>query len=382
MHAWLNPFRVALNHSQPLAGNHIAFRYPDWIVRYGNSLYFDPGLPQTREWVAMVVKDMVSRYDLDAIHFDDYFYPYPLSEDFPDSTSFARHNRGFFAENKADWRRENVDIIIKMLNDTIKAVKPWVKFGISPFGVWRNIADDPKGSDTRAGATNYDHLYANIIKWQELGWIDYTMPQLYWQIGHPLADFRKLAYWWQKHTYGRGMYIGLGLYKSDPKSAVKEWAQAGEMPRQIKLLREIPGIDGVAYFSSKHFNRDIMGLRDSLMTELYRFPSLVPPTPWLANVVPPTVKRFRKSGRKIKWKIKEPQNELEKPRGFIVYLYKDGELLNPEDPAHIYTIVGKDDTELKFDRINDKREKYEVRISVFNRLSQESWLSPPKKIRL
>jgi uncharacterized lipoprotein YddW (UPF0748 family) len=175
LHAWLNPFRVALNHQQPLAGNHIAFQHPGWILKYGNSLYFDPGLPQTREFAAQVVKDIVSRYDVDAIHFDDYFYPYPLQEDFPDTASFAFYNRGFFPEDKADWRRENVDIIIKMLNDTIKSVKPWVKFGISPFGVWRNIADDPRGSDSRAGATNYDHLYANIIKWQENGWIDYTL---------------------------------------------------------------------------------------------------------------------------------------------------------------------------------------------------------------
>jgi uncharacterized lipoprotein YddW (UPF0748 family) len=125
-----------------LAG-HIAFRHPEWILKYGNSLYFDPGLPQTREFVAQVVKDIVTRYDVDAIHFDDYFYPYPLAEDFPDTTHLPIINRGFFPENKADWRRENVDIIIKMLNDTIKSVKPWVKFGISPFGVWRNIADDP-----------------------------------------------------------------------------------------------------------------------------------------------------------------------------------------------------------------------------------------------
>ncbi|MCA1759294.1 MAG: family 10 glycosylhydrolase, partial [Bacteroidales bacterium] len=176
LHAWLNPYRVALNHQQPLAGNHIAFQHPEWILKYGNSLYFDPGLPQTREFAAQVVKDIVSRYDVDAIHFDDYFYPYPLKEDFPDTASFAFYNRGFFPEDKADWRRENVDIIIKMLNDTIKATKSWVKFGISPFGVWRNIADDPRGSDSRAGATNYDHLYANIIKWQENGWIDYTLP--------------------------------------------------------------------------------------------------------------------------------------------------------------------------------------------------------------
>ncbi len=382
LHAWLNPYRVALNHSQPLAGDHIAFRHPEWILKYGNSLYFDPGLPQTREFAARVVKDIVTRYDVDAIHFDDYFYPYPLAEDFPDTTSFAWYNRGFFPENKADWRRENVDIIIKMLNDTIKSVKPWVKFGISPFGVWRNIADDPLGSNTRAGATNYDHLYANIIKWQEKGWIDYTLPQLYWQVGHPLADFKTLALWWQNHTYGRGMYIGLGLYKSDPASTVKEWTHPGELPRQIKLLREIKGIDGVAFYSSKHFNRNLQGFRDSLMNDLYRHPAVVPQMPWLGNHAPQPVVKISKRGRTVKWKVKASDDELEKPRAFVIYLYKKGQQLNPENPERIHAIVGKDETSYEFERINSKKERYEVKISVLNRLNKESWLSPPVKIRL
>lgn len=382
LHAWLNPYRVALNHSQPLAADHIAFRYPEWILKYGNSLYFDPGLPQTREFATRVVKDIVTRYDVDAIHFDDYFYPYPLAEDFPDTTSFAYYNRGFFPENKADWRRENVDIIIKMLNDTIKSVKPWVKFGISPFGVWRNIADDPLGSNTRAGATNYDHLYANIIKWQEKGWIDYTLPQLYWQIGHPLADFKTLALWWQNHTYGRGMYIGLGLYKSDPESTVKEWTQPGELPRQIRLLREIKGIEGVAFYSSKHFNRNLQGFRDSLMLDLYKHPALVPQMPWLGNQAPQPVEKISKRGRTVKWKVEASDDELEKPRAYVVYLYKQGQQLNPENPGNIHVIAGKDDTSFKFKRINPKRERYEVRISVINRLNKESWLSPPVRIKL
>ena len=308
LHAWLNPFRVALNYSQALAPEHVAFRYPEWIVKYGNSLYFDPGLPQTREYVSLVVKDIVSRYDVDAIHFDDYFYPYPLAEDFPDTTSFAYYGHGFY--NKADWRRGNVDMLIKMLNDTIKAVKPWVKFGISPFGVWRNIADDPRGSNTKAGATNYDHLYADIIKWQKNHWIDYSLPQLYWQIGHPLADFKTLAHWWQKHSYGRGIYIGLGLYKSDIQSTVKEWKEPGELPRQIKLIREIPEIGGVAYYSSKHFNRDLQGFNDSLAMNLYKHPALVPPMPWLDTTIPQPVTRLKKGGKTIKWKIKVIDDEI------------------------------------------------------------------------
>jgi uncharacterized lipoprotein YddW (UPF0748 family) len=382
LHAWLNPYRVALNHQQPLAGNHIAFQHPEWILKYGNSLYFDPGLPQTREFAAQVVKDIVSRYDVDAIHFDDYFYPYPLQEDFPDTASFAFYNRGFFPEDKADWRRENVDIIIKMLNDTIKSVKPWVKFGISPFGVWRNIADDPRGSDSRAGATNYDHLYANIIKWQENGWIDYTLPQLYWQVGHPLADFEKLAHWWKLHTYDHGMYIGHGVYKSDPASEVTEWTQPGELPKQIRMLREIPGIDGSAFYSSKHFKRDLMGFQDSLKLDLYHYRALVPPMPWLDHQPPHPVAKFKQRGRTVKWKVRETEFELDIPYRFILYLNEEGEKLNPENSEFIHVILNKDVDKFKFERINQKRKKYEVRISVLDRLNNESWLSPPEIIRL
>ncbi len=383
LHAWLNPFRVSLNHAQPLAGNHIAFQHPDWIVRYGNSLYFDPGLPQTRAFVTAVVKDIVSRYDVDAIHFDDYFYPYPLQEDFPDTASFALYNRGFFPENKADWRRENVDIMIKMLNDTIKYTKSWVKFGISPFGVWRNRADDPLGSDTRAGATNYDHLYANIIKWQERGWIDYTLPQVYWQIGHPLADFEKLVYWWKDHTYGRGMYIGHGVYKSEPASTTREWANPGELPKQIRKLREIPGIEGSAFYSSKHFKRDLMGFQDSLRTDLYRFPALVPPMPWIDDQTPLPLRKIRKSGRKVTWKTEKLNHEvLQNPYKFIIYVAGDGRPFNASNPEFIYAITTSDITSYRFERINRRRKPYAVRISVLDRLNNESWLSEPVIIKL
>lgn len=379
LHAWLNPYRVAVNAKQPLAANHIAFQHPEWILKYGDKLYFDPGLPQTREFVARVVKDIVARYDVDAIHFDDYFYPYPLAEEFPDTVSFALHSRGFFPENKADWRRENVDIIIKVLNDTIKATKPWVKFGISPFGVWRNIADDPKGSNTKAGATNYDHLYANIIKWQEKGWIDYTLPQLYWQIGHPLVDFNLLANWWKNHAYGRAMYIGQAPYKLDPKASVPSWATPTELPNQIRILRGIPEIGGSAYFSSKHFNRDLFGFQDSLMANLYQKPAIVPPMEWIDDKAPLPVKKLKKWCRKVKWKTVETSDELDKPDRFVVYLNEKGLDFDPENSNFLWDITKND--EIKFDRLNRKKKKYEVRVSVLDRLGNESPASKPVSIK-
>ncbi len=380
LHAWLNPYRVAQNSKEPLAANHVAFQHPDWILEYGGKLYFDPGLPQTREFVTKVVKDIVTRYDVDAIHFDDYFYPYPTAEEFPDTTSFKLYNRGFFPENKADWRRENVDILIEMINDTIKAVKPWVKFGISPFGVWRNLVDDPQGSDTKAGTTNYDQLYANVIKWQEKGWIDYLLPQLYWQIGHPSVDFKLLANWWKDHAYGRAMYIGEAAYKIDINSTVKEWTLPDEMPKQLKLLRSIPGIAGSAFYSSVHFLRDLMGFQDSLRNDFYRKQSIVPPMKWIDSNPPAPVVKIKKRRRKLKWETVEATSVMDQPNLFVIYENEEGKAFESKDAAQIIGIIK--DHQIKLGKMNRKKKKYEIRVSVLDRLNNESEVSSPVIVKL
>lgn len=378
LHAWLNPFRAAQNINQPLAGNHVAFEHPDMFLQYGNMLYFDPGLPQSREFVARVVKDIVLRYDVDAIHFDDYFYPYPLAEDFPDTTSFAQYSRAFSIEDKADWRRDNVDIIIKMLGDTIKAAKPWVKFGISPFGVWRNKSDDPRGSDTQAGTTNYDNLYADIVKWQENGWIDYCLPQLYWQAGHPQVDFETLAHWWRDNAFDRAMYVGHAVYKSETTSTVAAWRRPEELPRQISILREINGLGGSAFYSSNHFFRNLMGFQDSLRQNLYQTPALVPPMPWIDNVPPLPVSRIRRSGTHIRWKASTTGDEMDRPHRYLVYVKEMGN--SGTNPGYVF--IQHNIPECRFARVNSKRKKYEVRVSALDRLNNESKLSKPVKIKL
>jgi len=380
LHAWLNPYRVAQNTEEELSVDHIAFEHPEWIISYGNKLYFDPGIPETREFIVKVVKDIVQRYDVDAIHMDDYFYPYPTSEPFPDTTSFRLYNRGFQWESIADWRRENVDIAIKMINDTIKVTKPWVKFGISPFGVWRNIADDSTGSNTRAGATNYDDLYANIIKWQEKGWVDYCLPQLYWYIGHPAADFETLAYWWKDHSYGRAMYIGQAAYRVDPNSETPEWREPNQLPKQIRMLRSIPEITGSAFYSSKWFFNDLLGFQDSLRNDFYQKPAIVPPMNWLDSTPPEAITKLKKQGRKIKWETQSTANEMDKPWQFVVYLNKESMTFEPNSAEDIFIIQkGK---EIKFERLNRKKQRYEVRISVLDRMNNESKLSLPAIIKL
>ena len=194
VHVWLNPYRVNLakNDTSILSPHHIMRRHPEWFWEYNKQWYFNPGLDETREWICTIVQDLVDRYDIDAIHMDDYFYPYPSGgKPLPDTLTFAQNPRGY--EDIGDWRRNNVDMAIQDISATIRECKEGVEFGISPFGVWRNASVDSTGSKTQAGITNYDDLYANIRLWIQAGWIDYVLPQLYWEIGKKVADYETLA---------------------------------------------------------------------------------------------------------------------------------------------------------------------------------------------
>lgn len=380
-HAWLNPFRVAQNAKEELSANHIAFKYPGWVVNYGDKLYFDPGIPEARDFVIKVVNDIVARYDIDAIHFDDYFYPYPLKNDFPDELSFAKYGSSYSSSNKGDWRRENVDRIIHSLSTNIKKTKPWVKFGISPFGVWRNLSDDPNGSDTKAGTTNYDHLYADIIKWQKNGWIDYCLPQLYWHIGHPTVDYNLLSNWWAKNSFARGMYIGNAVYKLENNSTIADWKDSNQLIKQINITRQIPGLSGNAYYSSKHFQRDLYGFDKMLRENVYKTRALIPQMPWIDNKKPETPSRIRKKGKKVKWRTGKVENEMDMAKSFVVYLNPVGQNFDINNSENIFAIVKGKEIEFK-PNSRKLRLKYEIRVSALDRLQNESEISKPKVVKL
>ena len=280
-HAWLNPYRANFSiGTASIAPDHVTKKHPDWFLNYGGKTYFDPGNKEGQQWVLNVIRDIVKRYNVDAIHMDDYFYPYKIAgKEFPDSKSYARDPRGL---SKDDWRRSNVDTVISKIAQVISEEKPWVKFGISPFGVWRNQSDDPMGSNTKAGVTNYDDLYADILLWLEEGWIDYVAPQLYWETGHKLAAFETLVDWWSQHTYGRHLYIGQGIYRALEKGASRvAWKDPDELPNQIKILRSNPNIHGSIYFSSRSFESNPNGWVDSLRNNYYSNQAEIPPMEWL-----------------------------------------------------------------------------------------------------
>ena len=272
-HAWMNPYRAVFNiNRSSVAATHITKIHPEWFLNYGDKKYFDPGIKEAQQYVANVVQDVVSRYAVDAIHFDDYFYPYKIAgKEFPDYGSYNKYGNGMSKDN---WRRSNTDSIISMLSAVIKRENPKCQFGISPFGVWRNIDKDTvNGSRTNGAQTNYDDLYADILLWLQKGWIDYVAPQLYWEFGHKVAPYEVLLDWWSKHTYGKNCYIGLGIYRAGSNTA---WKDVAQIPRMIDALRTTPNIQGMIFFSSKTFDKNPNGWNDTLRLNYFKEPATTP----------------------------------------------------------------------------------------------------------
>lgn len=331
-HAWCNPYRAEFTlGASSISASHITRTHPEWFLTYGDKRYFDPGNKQVQQYVTLVIRDLVHRYDIDAVHFDDYFYPYRIAgKELADDATFSTYGNGM---SRNDWRRSNVDSVILFLSRAIKAEKNHCKFGISPFGVWRNNDKDPEGSATKAGQTNYDDLYADILLWLKMGWIDYVSPQLYWEFGHRLVAYETLIDWWSKHAYGRHMYIGHGIYRAYEQSS-RGWKNPGELPAQIRKLREYPAVQGSIFFSSKSFVRNPNGWSDSLRQNYYRFPAIIPPMPWIDSTKPdkPVVQHFADR----EWHIAAAP--LTNAKYFIVYcLNADGTI--PGDVKSILTVI-------------------------------------------
>ncbi|MET9609040.1 family 10 glycosylhydrolase [Streptomyces sp. NPDC006512] len=277
LHAWFNPYRVA-NHTDPrrLVASHPARRNPGWTVAYGGKLYYNPGLPQVRAFVQEAMLDAVARYPVDGVHWDDYFYPYPVAgEYFDDDEAFAEYG-GSFA-SRADWRRHNTDTLVREMSERLRTVRPAARFGISPFAVWRNGDVDPQGSATRAGVATYDDLYADTRKWVTEGWLHYIAPQAYWHIGHPTADYAAVVPWWARTVAGTGvdLYVGEALYRCDADSPTAAWRDPAELSRHLRLARKHPEVRGHSYFSAKQVAADPNGAMATVVADHY--PTAVPP---------------------------------------------------------------------------------------------------------
>ncbi|MGW6397556.1 glycoside hydrolase family 10 protein [Streptomyces sp. NPDC055134] len=271
LHAWFNPYRIA-NHTDlsRLVPTHPARRHPDWVVPYGGKLYYNPGLPEVRAFVQDAMLDAVRRYDIDAVHWDDYFYPYPVAgQVFDDDAAYAAHGGNF--PDRASWRRDNTDRLVREMAASVKRIRPRTQFGISPFGVWRNAATDPLGSDTRAGVQTYDDLHADTRKWVREHWIDYICPQIYWNIGFAAADYAKLVPWWSDVARGTGvrLYAGEALYKAGDPAQPAQWQDPAELSRHLTFAERYPQVNGHVFFSAKEVRADRIGAMARVVEDHY-----------------------------------------------------------------------------------------------------------------
>jgi uncharacterized lipoprotein YddW (UPF0748 family) len=338
-HAWFNPYRGIVNaDTANIDSASVAFQHRDWFVKYDRNLYFNPGLPQARKHVTNVVLDVVNRYDVDGIHFDDYFYPYKVANlTFADSATFAVYGKGFHSID--DWRRNNVDQLIKGISDSMKTVKPFVKFGISPFGVWRNQDKDPAGSATRAGQTCYDDLYADVLKWMKEGWIDYVTPQIYWVIGFNAAPYEVIANWWNDNSYGKPVYIGQAIYRINNHTDAR-WKESNQVPRQIRLNRSLTNVKGSVFFSSKSFIPNPLGIIDSLKGNFYKYPALVPPIKDSAFTQQfPLTFSSDKNGITLQWKETIPGGTMSSHARYVIYRFNAGDKIELGNPSKILDVV-------------------------------------------
>lgn len=327
LHAWLNPYRVTSNPKDVLPDNHDSNIHPDRYVKFNGQTFFDPAYQENRDFICLVIDDIVSRYDVDGIHIDDYFYPYPVNglKFNGDDASYAKFGKG---ENRNDWRRENVNKLIEQIHKTIKSNKPWVRFGVSPFGIWRNKSSDPRGSDS-SGLQNYDDLYADPLLWAKKGWIDYLAPQLYWALDLKVAPSRHLAQWWNEHSEGIDVYIGQDTKKTmdtaDPGNN-----SANELDTKIKLSRSLDNVKGNVWWHGYWVTENYRGVADKLKAD-YQSTLALPPMYGDKNKKPEAVKGLqfvRDNGRLLlNWK-KESVSGRPKETDvvkYVVYEFLPGE---------------------------------------------------------
>jgi uncharacterized lipoprotein YddW (UPF0748 family) len=295
LHAWFNPYRVSMQTDPTkLVPWHPARVHPDWIFPFGPKLYYNPGIPEVRRFVEDAILDAL-RYDIDGVHFDDYFYPYPIAgQTVPDQDTFARYGAGFATID--DWRRDNINKLVSEMHHRIHAAKPWVKFGISPFGIWRNKTTDPLGSDTN-GLESYSAISADTRRWVKEGWLDYINPQIYWNIGFTVADYAKLIPWWSDVVSGTDvqLWIGEATYKVGTTGA---WLDPAELSGHLTFDQAYPQVSGNVYFSAVSVRTDTLGATSKLVADHYQHPALTPAMPRLDRRAPhsPDLRARRRSG--------------------------------------------------------------------------------------
>ena len=374
LHAWINPYRAKTKTTHELASNHIAIQHPERVFNYDGQFILNPALPENRAFICHVCGDILRRYDVDGLHYDDYFYPYPVAgQPIPDQQYFAAKPRGF--NNIGDWRRDNVSLFVKELCDTVRAVKPWVKVGVSPFGIYRNKRSSDIGSNTN-GLQNYDDLYADILLWVNNGWVDYCVPQIYWEIGNKAADYETLIKWWNQYCGNRPLYIGEDVERTvknaDPKNPASH-----QMPAKFRLHEQLPNVKGTVLWYAKAAVDNIGNYGTMLRTVYWKHPALQPEMPWIDKKAPKKVKKLKAvdfgQGPMLMWTAPKGKTWKDEAVRYVVYRFAKGERVDIQDASKIVAITGTTSYELP--RVKDKSTWV---VTALDRLSNESKIKKVK----
>lgn len=293
-HAWFNPFRISADSNfnindyiSKLPANSPLKQHPEWIVKYSGSAtyhWINLGIPEARQYVIDTIMEVVEKYDIDGVHIDDYFYPYPVyatngsKVDFPDNDTYTKY-KGTFT-NKEDWRRNNVNLFVKQLSEKIRAKKPSVKIGISPFGIWKNSKTE--GGAGTNGMSSYYDLYVDSKAFIDNQWIDYIVPQIYWSMSYSIADYDVLVNWWSQQVAGKNvhLYIGQAAYKINNGGGDAAWNNSQEIINQIKYNRNTSNVKGNVFYSASDILANRLGVYDALKNDLYKTPASTPEMPW------------------------------------------------------------------------------------------------------
>lgn len=375
LHAWFNPYRATMSARAVTSPDHITQKRPELFYTYGGQKLFDPGLPEVQAYIVQVILDVVKGYDIDGVHFDDYFYPYRIAgQKIIDQATFAKYPNGF--TNIEDWRRNNVDVLVKMVNDSVHHYKKHVKFGVSPFGIWKNYREDTLGSKT-SGLSNYHELYADSRKWIKEGWVDYINPQIYFTFSRAVAPFGVLLDWWGNNTYGRHLYIGQAAYliRNPYTKGERAWSVLSEIPNQIRAIRNNGRAQGSIFFSSKSLSTVAKSLTDSLRNNFYKYPALPPQMPWLDEIVPNAPHSFTAEaltdGIHLKWAKPLKAKDGETASGYVVYRFNEGEKPSTVNPKNIIKI-SFEDFPFYLDTTVEKGKRYTYIVTALDRLKNES----------
>ena len=360
LHAWINPYRAKTKGTVALSVNHVVIQHPERCFDYDGLTILNPALPENRDHICAVARDIVSRYDVDGIHMDDYFYPYPVAGvPLPDGKT-------------PDQRREYVNQFIKQFYETVHQTKPWVKVGISPFGIYRNKRSSDIGSDTN-GLQNYDDLYADILLWVNNGWLDYCVPQIYWEIGNKAADYQTLIQWWGQYASARPLFIGEDIERT---------AKANQQAAKQQLHDQVPAVQGTVLWYAKAAVDNTGNYGTNLRQQYWRYPALQPLMPFLDNKAPGKPRSVRpvwtNDGYVLFWTAPKAKSWSDEATRYVVYRFAKGEKVNTDDPSHIIAVTSG--TWMKLPYVNGSQ-KYTYVVTALDRLQNES-KGAKKKLKL